>query len=192
MDESKQTGSRMAAEGSGSASMACGAVHRQTPEAGARCVNRARRDLCGGYPVTGIPTATLFCEGRFFSSHLVAVVCNHLLFLQKQGNFRRIAASPENRYLIKCNILKYSAFILSGVIMNTGLRQVLRYAGVPVDAAEPVRRQFGSRLILIVTVALLPLLIVDVPQWLFVLSQIIWGSGMYIGISVASDKPDRR
>ena len=49
--------------------------------------------------------------------------------------------------------------------MNTGLRQVLRYAGVPVDAAEPVRRQFGSRLILIVTVALLPLLIVDVPQW---------------------------
>jgi uncharacterized membrane protein YoaK (UPF0700 family) len=68
--------------------------------------------------------------------------------------------------------------------MNTGLRQVLRYAGVPVDAAEPVRRQFGSRLILIVTVALLPLLIVDVPQWLFVLSQIIWGSGMYIGISV--------
>lgn len=140
----------------------------------------------------GIPTATLFCEGRFFSSHLVAVVCNHLLFLQKLGNFRRITASPENRYLIKCNILKYSAFILSGVIMNTGLRQVLRYAGVPVDAAEPVRRQFGSRLILIVTVALLPLLIVDVPQWLFVLSQIIWGSGMYIGISVASDKPDRR
>ncbi|AVT88473.1 hypothetical protein CU111_10765 [Klebsiella pneumoniae] len=38
--------------------MACGAVHRQTPKAGARCVNSARRDLCGGYPVTGIPTAT--------------------------------------------------------------------------------------------------------------------------------------
>ncbi|HHY3052501.1 TPA: hypothetical protein ACV5UU_005658, partial [Klebsiella michiganensis] len=36
----------------------------------------------------------LFCGGRFFSSHLVAVVCNHLLFLQKQGNFRRITASP--------------------------------------------------------------------------------------------------
>lgn len=41
----------MATKGSGSSSMACGAVHRQTPEAGARCVNRARRDLCGGYPV---------------------------------------------------------------------------------------------------------------------------------------------
>ncbi|HHL0914243.1 TPA: hypothetical protein ACQZKF_005072, partial [Klebsiella pneumoniae] len=87
----------------------------------------------------------LFCGGRFFSSHLVAVVCNHLLFLQKQGNFRRITASQENRYLIKCNILKYSAFILSGVIMNTGLRQVLRYAGVPVDAAEPVLRILAQR-----------------------------------------------
>lgn len=76
--------------------------------------------------------------------------------------------------------------------MKTVLRQVLRYAGVPVDAAEPVRRRFGSRLILIVTVALLPLLIVDVPQWIFVLLQIIWGTGMYIGISVTSDKPNRR
>ncbi|WP_323808308.1 hypothetical protein [Klebsiella quasipneumoniae] len=53
----------MATKGSGSSSMACGAVHRQTPEAGARCVNRARRDLCGGYPVTGIPTAT-FIGGK--------------------------------------------------------------------------------------------------------------------------------
>ncbi|ASG35473.1 hypothetical protein CBM00_22075 [Klebsiella pneumoniae] len=44
--------------------MACGAVHRQTPEAGARCVNRARRDLCGGYPVTGIPTATIYLQRR--------------------------------------------------------------------------------------------------------------------------------
>jgi hypothetical protein len=58
MDESKQAGGHMAAEGSGSSSMACGAVHRQTPKAGAQCVNSARRDLCGGYPVTGIPTAT--------------------------------------------------------------------------------------------------------------------------------------
>ncbi len=97
-----------------------------------------------GVSGNGYPYRDIILRRPFFSSHLVAVVCNHLLFLQKQGNFRRIAASPENRYLIKCNILKYSAFILSGVIMNTGLRQVLRYAGVPVDAAEPVRRQFGS------------------------------------------------
>ena len=68
MDESKQTGSRMAAEGSGSASMACGAVPRQTPKAGARCVNSARRDLCGGYPVTGIPTAT-FLDKFVYAIH---------------------------------------------------------------------------------------------------------------------------
>ena len=63
--------------------------------------------------------------------------------------------------------------------MTSGFRKVLRYAGVPVDAAEPVRRQFGSCLILIVTVALLPLLIVDVLTG-FLCFQIIWGSGMYI------------
>ncbi|ACI12113.1 hypothetical protein KPK_A0018 (plasmid) [Klebsiella variicola] len=55
-----------------------------------------------------------------------------------------------------------------------------------------MRRRLGSRLILIVTVALLPLLIVEVPQWIFVLLQIIWGTGIYIGISVTSDKPNRR
>lgn len=66
MDESKQAGGHMAAEGSGSSSMACGAVHRQTPKAGARCVNSARRDLCGGYPVTGIPTATLLPYSAYF------------------------------------------------------------------------------------------------------------------------------
>lgn len=31
-------------------------------------MNSARRDLCGGYPVTGIPTATLFFVVYFFSS----------------------------------------------------------------------------------------------------------------------------
>lgn len=76
--------------------------------------------------------------------------------------------------------------------MNASLRHVLRYTRVPVDAAEPVRRKFGSRLILIVTVALLPLLIVDISQCIFVLSQLMWGIGMYVGISVASDKPERR
>ena len=32
-------------------------VCRQTPEVGAVCPNWARTDLCGGCPVTGIPTA---------------------------------------------------------------------------------------------------------------------------------------
>ena len=33
---------------------------RYTPEVGARCVSSARRDLCGGCRVTGIPTATQY------------------------------------------------------------------------------------------------------------------------------------
>lgn len=63
--------------------------------------------------------------------------------------------------------------------MSPGFRTVLRYAGVPVDSSEPVRRKFGSRLIGIVTVCLLPLLIFDVPLWVFVLSQIVWGRGLH-------------
>ena len=34
-------------------------VRRQSPEVGARCVNRARRDLCGGCSAMDIPTATI-------------------------------------------------------------------------------------------------------------------------------------
>ena len=69
--------------------------------------------------------------------------------------------------------------------MSPGFRNVLRFAGVPVDSSEPVRRQYGSRMIGIVTVCLLPLLVFDVPLWVFVLSQVIWGAGVYIGLSVA-------
>ena len=59
--------------------------------------------------------------------------------------------------------------------MSPGFRNVLRLARIPVDSSEPVRRKFGSRLIGIVTVCLLPLLVFDVPQWVFILSQVIWG-----------------
>ena len=38
-------------------SLAARPLCRQTPKVGARCANRARRDLCGGRPVTGVPTA---------------------------------------------------------------------------------------------------------------------------------------
>ena len=38
-------------------SLARGSLRRQTPEVGAVCPNWARTDLCGGCPVTGIPTA---------------------------------------------------------------------------------------------------------------------------------------
>ena len=76
--------------------------------------------------------------------------------------------------------------------MSPGFRNVLRFAGVPVDSSEPVRRQYGSRMIGIVTVCLLPLLVFDVPLWAFVLSQVIWGAGVYIGLSVAGDKSRNR
>jgi hypothetical protein len=61
--------------------------------------------------------------------------------------------------------------------MSPGFRNVLRLARIPVDSSEPVRRKFGSRLIGIVTVCLLPLLVFDVPQWVFILSQVIWKPG---------------
>jgi hypothetical protein len=51
--------------------------------------------------------------------------------------------------------------------MSPGFRKALRFAGVPVDSSEPVRRQYGSRMIGIVTVCLLPLLVFDVPLWVF-------------------------
>ncbi|EUB38808.1 hypothetical protein HMPREF1502_3188 [Klebsiella sp. AS10] len=44
----------------------------------------------------------------------------------------------------------------------------------------------------IVTLCLLPLLVFDVPQWVFILSQIIWGAGVYIGLSVAGDNSRNR
>jgi hypothetical protein len=64
--------------------------------------------------------------------------------------------------------------------MSPGFRKTLRFAGVPVDSSEPVRRQYGSRMIGIVTVCLLPLLVFDVPLW------------VYIGLSVAGDKSRNR
>src|ERR1700686_717497 len=32
-------------------------LRRQIPKVGARCVNHARRDLCGGHPAMDVPTA---------------------------------------------------------------------------------------------------------------------------------------
>jgi len=40
------------------------------PEVGARCVSSARRDLCGGCRVTGIPTAT-----KYFNNSLARKLC---------------------------------------------------------------------------------------------------------------------
>ena len=50
---------RLVAHPTNPSSLAECTLSRQTPEVGARCVNRARRDLCGGYSVRGIPTAIM-------------------------------------------------------------------------------------------------------------------------------------
>ncbi|RWT49876.1 hypothetical protein DN589_27280 [Klebsiella quasipneumoniae subsp. similipneumoniae] len=73
--------------------------------------------------------------------------------------------------------------------MSPKNRSVLRVLSVPVDSGEVVRRRFGSRLIALVTLLLLPLLVFDVPQWLFIASQVVWGGGVWVGLSVATDKP---
>lgn len=72
--------------------------------------------------------------------------------------------------------------------MSPHFKNLLRLVRVPVDSSEAVRRKFGSRLIGIVTVCLLPLLVFDVPQWVFIVSQVVWGAGAFIGLSVAGDK----
>lgn len=72
--------------------------------------------------------------------------------------------------------------------MSLGFRNILRFSGVPFDSSEPVRRNYGSRLIGIVTICLLPLLVFEVPLWIFVLSQVIWGAGVYVGLSLVGDK----
>jgi sorbitol-specific phosphotransferase system component IIBC len=49
----------MASQAQNSTPLARTTLRRQIPKVGARCVNCARRDLCGGYPEMGIPTAIL-------------------------------------------------------------------------------------------------------------------------------------
>src|ERR1700730_14488059 len=38
-------------------------LRREIPKVGARCVNHARRDLCGGHLVMGVPTAIAAASG---------------------------------------------------------------------------------------------------------------------------------
>src|SRR5215207_907036 len=58
-------GRDMAPQAAHPSSLAAAALRRQTPEVGAVCGNAARTDLCGGRPVTGVPTAiTALCLMR--------------------------------------------------------------------------------------------------------------------------------
>ena len=55
--EARETGGPMAPQGTHSPSLAVATVRRRTPEAGARWVRSARRDLCAGRRATRVPTA---------------------------------------------------------------------------------------------------------------------------------------
>ncbi len=52
-------------------------------------------------------------------------------------------------------------------------------ARIPVDSGEPVRRKWQPA-DCIVTVCLLPLLVFDVPQWVFIFVADHLGAGVYI------------
>lgn len=80
-------------------------------------------------------------------------------------------------------------FIPREILMSPGFRSVLRFARIPVDSSELVRRKFGSRLIGIVTLCLLPLLVFDVPQWVFILSQVIWGQASILACPWPETRP---
>lgn len=75
--------------------------------------------------------------------------------------------------------------------MSPALKSVLRLCRFPVDAPEAVRKTVGGRIFLTVTAIIAVMMFVDAPLWLFVTTQLIWGAGMYIGISLAFDKPAR-
>ncbi len=63
------------------------------PEAGARCGNTARRDLCGGPPARAVPTAT----GRFCRSELTRNLgqINHYLLRWAQKKYKRLRGSKR-------------------------------------------------------------------------------------------------
>lgn len=75
--------------------------------------------------------------------------------------------------------------------MSSVFKSVLRLCCFPVDASEDVRKKVGGRIFLTVTAILVVMFFIDAPLWLFVTTQLIWGAGMYISISLAFNKPAR-
>lgn len=66
------------------------------PEAGARCGNSARRDLCGGPPARAVPTAT----GAFYRSELYPIarrIDEHLVRWAMQ-KFKRFRGKPSRAW----------------------------------------------------------------------------------------------
>src|SRR6476619_6986268 len=77
------------------------ALCRHSPEVGARCVNRARRDLCGGCSVMSIPTATIDPKPTMASVSFLKYLRHDWLGDMNNYvngvNFRRQASPTPNR-----------------------------------------------------------------------------------------------
>lgn len=72
--------------------------------------------------------------------------------------------------------------------MQPWLKKMLTTCGVPADGAKHVRRKIGGRFCLGAVFFVIPAMLLDLPLWGGLLTQILYGLSMYIGISLAFDK----
>ncbi|AIA45378.1 MULTISPECIES: hypothetical protein [Enterobacteriaceae] len=72
--------------------------------------------------------------------------------------------------------------------MQPWLKKMLTTCGVPTDGAKHVRRKIGGRFCLGAVFFVIPAMLLDLPLWGVLLTQILYGLSMYIGISLAFDK----
>ena len=131
-------------------------LFRQTPEVGARCVNRARRDLCGGYSVRGIPTAIMafrFYRFGILSSNimvnrlsadfqsLIGIVHFFAMFFRAKKSSLNIASS-----LGKCHrfIDGTNLFFLAGIQMQVNGIVTLSGAALQNEVERQTQRELFS------------------------------------------------
>ena len=72
--------------------------------------------------------------------------------------------------------------------MQPWLQKMLTTCGVPADGAKHVRRKIGGRFCLGAVFFVIPAMLLDLPLWGVLLTQILYGLSMYFGISLAFDK----
>ncbi|HBQ1085807.1 TPA: hypothetical protein L7K09_005300 [Klebsiella pneumoniae] len=72
--------------------------------------------------------------------------------------------------------------------MQPWLKKMLTTCGIPADGGKHVRRKIGGRFCLGAVFFVIPAMLLDLPLWGVLLTQILYGLSMYIGISLAFDK----
>ena len=97
-------------------SLARAALCRQTPEVGAVCPNRARTDLCGGRPVTGVPTAITLTPVKTHFRDLAARLARGL----------HLDAPPEEQRERECRV--HAAPAVSCAIVRRKRTRAYRYS----------------------------------------------------------------